>query len=319
MDSKLIEYFLRVVELKSINRAALDLHLSQPALSRHIAALEHQIGATLFTRTQGGVVPTEAGWLLQSRARPVLRQLAMLVEQVGERATGQLSIGVPPSWQHLFTTRFIARLVEHYPGVSLRVHEGASHELRESMHAGLLDLAIVPHDRAPPADYRYIELVREPLVLVAPRSAGLEPRAPVPLAHLHALELALPGRNNAIRAYIEDALVREKHLFRLAFEIDAMDLSIALARDGKVHTVTPCCAVSASKRWRDEISWSPIRDTAVTWALCENAARSYSPAVREGVSQVRQLVERIVASGDWLGAELIRPDAPAFSIGPHPD
>lgn len=312
MESKLIEYFLRVVELKSINRAAADLHLSQPALSRHIASLEHQIGARLFTRTQGGVVPTEAGWLLQSRARPVLRQLATLVEQVGARAAGQLSIGVPPSWQHLFTTRYISRLIEEYPGVSLRIYEGVSHELRESMQAGLLDLAIVPYDRAPPADYRYFELVREPLVLVSSSKTGLDPAAPVPLSRLNKLALALPGRNNAIRAYIEDALMRENLVFSLAFEIDAMDLSMELAREGKVHTVTPCCAVSASRRWKDEISWSPIRDTSFTWALCENTARSYSPAVREGVNQVFRLVDSIVASGSWLGAQAIcREPAPS--------
>ncbi|MGJ7918511.1 LysR family transcriptional regulator [Massilia sp. LXY-6] len=309
MESKLIEYFLRVVELKSINRAAADLHLSQPALSRHIASLEHQIGARLFTRTQGGVVPTEAGWLLQSRARPVLRQLATLVEQVGERAAGQLSIGVPPSWQHLFTTRYISRLIDEYPGVSLRIYEGVSHELRESMQAGLLDLAIVPHDRAPPADYRYTRLVREPLVLVSSKTTGLDPGAPVPLSRLDKLALALPGRNNAIRAYIEDALLRAGFEFSLAFEIDAMDLSMELAREGKVHTVTPCCAVSASRRWKDDISWSPIRDTSFTWALCENTARSYSPAVREGVSQVFQLVDSIVASGSWLGAEPVGREA----------
>jgi LysR family nitrogen assimilation transcriptional regulator len=305
MESKLIEYFLRVVELGSINRAAADLHLSQPALSRHIALLEHQIGATLFTRTQGGVVPTDAGLLLQSRARPVLRQLALLVEQVGERAAGQLSVGVPPSWQHLFTTRYISKLIEQYPSVSLRVYEGVSHELRESMQAGMLDLAIIPFDHTPSADYRYMKLIREPLVLVSSRQSKLSPDTPVPLSHLHNLDLALPGRSNAIRAYIENALVRERYFFKLAFEVNAMNLSMELAREGLVHTVTPCCAVSGSKLWESEVSWSPIRRTPFTWALCENTARSHSPAVREGVRLIFQLVATIVASGDWLGAEQI--------------
>lgn len=305
MESKLIEFFLRVVELGSINRAAADLHLSQPALSRHIANLEHQIGTKLFTRTQGGVVPTEAGLLLQSRAGPVLRQLGMLIEQVGERASGQLSVGVPPSWQHLFATRFIAGIVDHFPGVSLRIYEGVSHELREAMQGGMLDLAIVPFDHSPPAGYRYTKLLREPLVLVASKEEGLKSGTPVPMSRLHNLDLALPGRSNAIRTYIEDALIREQYAFKLAFEIDAMNLSMELAREGLVHTVTPCCAVSGSRRWENEVSWAPIRRTSITWALCENTARSHSLAVREGVSQVFQLVTQIVASGNWLGAEQI--------------
>lgn len=305
MESKLIEYFLHVVELGSINKAATDLHLSQPALSRHIALLEHHFGAKLFTRTQGGVVPTDAGWLLHSRAKPVLRQLAMLVEQVGERATGQLSVGFPPSWQNMFTVRYVSKLLEQYPAVSLRVYEGASHDLRELMQAGMLDLAIIPFDHAPSADYRYTKLVREPLVLVSSKKAMLNPDTAVPLSHLHNLNLALPGRVNAIRAYIENALAQEGHVFRLAFEVNAMNLSMELARKGHVHTVTPCCAVSGSKRWANEISWSPIRSTSFTWALCENTARSHSPAVREGVSLIFRTVAAIMASGEWLGAEQI--------------
>ena len=122
MDSRLLEYFLRVAELGSINKASADLQLSQPALSRHIAALEHELGTRLFTRTQGGVVLTEGGKLLADRARPLLRQFAMVKEQVGEMAAGQLSIGIPPSWQHVFTSPFVERMVAEVPGVTLRVH-----------------------------------------------------------------------------------------------------------------------------------------------------------------------------------------------------
>jgi LysR family transcriptional regulator, nitrogen assimilation regulatory protein len=304
MDSQLIEYFLRVTELGGINRAAADLGLSQPALSRHIALLEHQIGARLFTRTKGGVVPTEAGQLLYDRARPILRQFAMLIEQVGERAEGSLSVGFPPSWQHLFTTRFVPTLLARHPRVSLRVHEGASHELREAMHQGMLDLAIVPFEGVPPSGYRHTPLVREPLVLVSPRDHGLTPDHPVPLSGLDNLRLALPGRPNAIRTYIEHALSRKGHVFKSVFEIDAMNLSMALARQGTCHTVTPCCAVSAHPEWENTISWSPISGMFITWALCENTARSHSPAVQEGLRLIAETVEAIVASGTWLGAEL---------------
>jgi LysR family transcriptional regulator, nitrogen assimilation regulatory protein len=316
MDSQLIEYFLRVVELGSINRAAADLQLSQPALSRHIALLEQQIGAKLFTRGKSGVAPTEAGQLLHDRARPILRQLATLVEQVGERAAGRLSVGFPPSWQQLFTLRYIPALVTRYPGVSLRVHEGVSHALREDMHAGMLDLAIIPFEGAPPAGYRHTPLVREPLVLVSHKDRGLSPAQPVPLSHLDNLELALPGKPNAIRTQIENALSRKGHAFKTVFEIDAMNLSMALAREGIGHTVTPCCAVSGHPEWAHDVSWSPIRGMYITWALCENTARSHSPAVREGRRLIVEVVETIVANGSWLGAELLPSPPAAFKAAP---
>lgn len=56
MDVRLLDYFLRVAELGSINKAAASLRLSQPALSRHIALLEHEMGNKLFHRSQGGSI-----------------------------------------------------------------------------------------------------------------------------------------------------------------------------------------------------------------------------------------------------------------------
>lgn len=303
MDSKLIDYFLRVAELGSINKAAVDLRLSQPALSRYIAGLEHELRAKLFIRTQGGVQLTDAGMLLRERARPILRQLTNLIEQVGDRAAGQLSVGVPPSWQFLFTSRFVARLIEKYPSISLRVHEGVSHALREDMHAGMLDLAIIPFEGNSPNGYADMALIREPLILVSHRDAELRPDKPVSLSRLDNLNLALPGKLNAVRSHVENALSRRGLAFKHVFEIDAMNLSMDLARQGVSSTVTPCCAVSGNPRWEDSVSWSPIRGAYITWALCENSARSHSPAVHEGRRLVMQVVDEAVASGAWLGAE----------------
>ncbi|AOJ18185.1 LysR family transcriptional regulator [Burkholderia cenocepacia] len=303
MDSRLIEYFLRVAELGSINKAATDLRLSQPALSRHIAQLEHQLRAKLFTRTRGGVQLTEPGTLLVERARPILRQLTSLIEQVGDRAAGQLAIGIAPSWRNLFTSNFVARLVADYPGVRLRVHEGVSHELRDVMHAGMLDLAIVPFEASPPQGYVHTPLVREPLILVSAKDAGLRPDKAVPLSRLRDRKLALAGKQNVIRSTIEHAMARRNFELDILFELDAMHLSMDLARRGIADTVTPCCAVSGNAFWEESISWSPIRGAYITWALCENAARSHSPAVLEGKRMVLGMVDEIIDSQIWRGAE----------------
>ena len=174
MDYRLLEYFLRISELGSINRAATDLHLSQSALSRHIASLEHDLGASLFNRHHGGVTLTEAGSLLADRARPILRQLTILKEQIGDKAAGQLAVGVPASWHHIFTADYVSRIINECPGVKLRVFEGASNALSEQMSAGLLDLAIVPFKSESSLGYNQTKLLREPAVLVGPAAARLD-------------------------------------------------------------------------------------------------------------------------------------------------
>jgi LysR family nitrogen assimilation transcriptional regulator len=304
MDIRFLEYFLRVAELGSINRAAADLHLSQPALSRHISALEGEMGVKLFVRTQGGVNLTESGKLLSDRARPLLRQFTTLKEQVGEKAAGQLAIGIPPSWQKVFTSEFASRTVDEFPAISLRVYEGVSHILREQMFAGLLDLSIVPFDSSPSTGYRQIPLVREPLILVGSRDEKLDVSEPAPINRLDGVKLVLPGRTNALRGLVEHSLVRKGMTFRLAVETDTLSLCLEMARKGAGLTVVPACTLYENPNL-SEVSWTPMRGMYLTWTLCENPARMHSQAVREGRRLVMSVIRDALATKDWYGASSV--------------
>lgn len=301
MDSRLLDYFLRVVELGSINRAANDLHLSQPSLSRHIASLEHEMGTQLFNRSQGGVSLTEAGKLLADRARPLLSQFALLKEQLGQ-TSGQLAVGIPPSWHHVFTASFLQRMLTDSPGVNLRVHEGVSHVLRDHMLAGLLDLCIVPFTTTPAMGYTQIQLVREPLILVGPSRSNLHPDEPVALRKLDGLPLVLPGRPNSIRMLVENSLVRLGMSFKSALQVDTLDLCMNVAELGLAHTVVPACAVAGIENGK-RLSWSPLKGFFMTWALNENEARSHSPAVKEGHRVIVSTLTAALKAQSWFGAE----------------
>jgi len=304
MDSRLLECYLRVAELGSINRAAADLGLSQPALSRHIAALEHEMKAQLFTRSQGGVRLTDAGKLLADRARPLLRQFAVLKEQVGERAAGQLSIGIPPSWHHVFTLAFVDTLLREYPGIMLRMYEGVSNLLREHLLAGLLDLCIVPFDQTPPSGYRQTALLREPLVLVGHAQTSLAPDEPVPITQLNDLQLVLPARPNVLRTQIENALNRKSMTFRTIVETDTLRLCLELASRRFGHTVVPACALHGHGLGK-AIQWAPVKGMYLTWALYENEARSHSQAALEGRRLLLSTLAASLEPGTWYGAEAI--------------
>ncbi|MDO8457451.1 MAG: LysR family transcriptional regulator [Burkholderiaceae bacterium] len=303
MDSKSIELFLRVVEFGSINKAAGDLNISQPSLSRIISSLEHEMGTSLFTRTQGGVQLTDAGRLLSDRARPLLSQFALLKEQLGE-TSGQVALGIPPSWQEVFTSKLIKRILIDSPGVTLRIHEGVSHVLREYLTAGLLDICIVPFSSIPLSGYTQTNLVREPLILVGHKSEQLVPTEPVALAKLNGIKLVLPGKPNAIRQLIEHSLQRQSLKFKLAMQVDTLALCMNVASQNLAYTVVPACAVVNIKD-DHEISWSPIKGLYMTWALFENESRSHSPAVKECKRALLETVHSSLSSGKWIGAEAI--------------
>ncbi len=321
MDSRLLEYFVRIAELGSINRAAADLHISQPALSRHVARLEHEMRASLFTRTRGGVRLTESGRLLADRVRPLLRQFATLREEVGEQAAGQLSIGMPAPWIHLVAQPFVARYRIAQPAVRLRVHEGVSHLLRDQLLAGTLDLCVLPVEAAPPPGVTQAALLREPLVLVRARAMPSRPHArtdrarggasraqasaALPLATADALPLVMPGPANPLRQQVETALARERLRFRLAVETDTLAMCLALAARGVGATVVPASALQGAAPAAvdpDAVSWAPLGTLAVTWALAANAARAHSLAVREGERILDAVAREAATGGAWPGA-----------------
>lgn len=303
MESKSIECFLRVVELGSINKAAADLNVSQPSLSRAIAALEHEMGAQLFTRHQGGVQLTDPGRLLADRARPLLAQFALLKEQIGE-TSGQVAVGIPPSWQTVFTTGFIKQVFTQAPGVALRIHEGVSHVLLDHMQAGLLDLCIIPFGSTAMGGYSQGRLVREPLVLVGHPSSGVDWSKPVPLQALGGQKMVLPGKPNAIRQLIENTLVRQALAFKLVMQVDTLALCLNVASQNLAFTVVPACAVSSLAHGTDT-RWTPIKGLYMTWALFENNARTHSLAVRESRRLLLEEVASSVRSGRWFGAESV--------------
>src|SRR3546814_2353483 len=93
--------FLKIAEHGSITRAAAELHITQPVLTRHVAHLEDQLRGKLLMRHGPGVRLTEPGRLLTTRARNILADIDILSEQLLARQTepqGQLSVGLPWSW-----------------------------------------------------------------------------------------------------------------------------------------------------------------------------------------------------------------------------
>ncbi|TAL78979.1 MAG: LysR family transcriptional regulator [Burkholderiaceae bacterium] len=303
MDLRLLEYMLRIAELGSINKAAADLHLSQPTLSRHIAALEREMGTKLFIRAQSGVTLTEPGKLLAGRARPLLRQHAILKEQVGEMAAGQLSIGVPPSWQRVFTSPFARTLVAQYPEIKLRVYEGVSNILRDHLLTGILDLCVIPFDSSPPTGFHQTALIREPLILMGSAARKLHPNQSIPLSYLDGENLVLPGRPNVLSSHIEHMLKRKGMVFKVAVETDTLGLCLDLAREGIGYTVMPACTLHDHAYITDTMSWTPIQGLFVTWALNESLARSHSHAVHEGRKVVLKTLAGTLESNVWFGAE----------------
>ena len=128
MDVKQLRYFSVIAEEGQVTRAAKKLHMAQPPLSQQLKLLEEELGVPLMDRNGRNMELTEAGKVLYTRARELLRRFddtVIEVKEVGEGLKGLLSIGSVKTCFSYIPER-ISFFREQYPMVTFRLHEGGS-------------------------------------------------------------------------------------------------------------------------------------------------------------------------------------------------
>ncbi|RRR68445.1 MAG: LysR family transcriptional regulator [Candidatus Viridilinea halotolerans] len=146
MELRHLRYFEAVARHSHVTRAAAELHIAQPALSKQISQLEQELGIRLFDRVGRNVRLTEAGEALLPHARAVMAQVdaarAEVAERIGLRK-GRACIGAPPTVGSQLLPKLLAAFNQLYPGIELRLHEAGVQTLLELLETGLTDVAIV--------------------------------------------------------------------------------------------------------------------------------------------------------------------------------
>ncbi|QDT90057.1 LysR family transcriptional regulator [Gimesia algae] len=168
MEVDQLRYFLRVAERGNFTRAAEELLISQPALSRSIQKLEEELGQPVFERKTRSVALTEAGKLLQSRAQQVLTLIADTKAEISDDGqSGQIRVGAIPTIAPFFLPDLLRQFSTEFPKASLIVQEDTTDHLLKRCTQGEIDLAII----ALPVPAKYLEveeLFEEELLLVLP-------------------------------------------------------------------------------------------------------------------------------------------------------
>ncbi len=168
MDLDQLRYFLCVAARQNFTRAAEELEISQPALSRSIQKLEEELGQPVFERKTRSVSLTDAGTLLQARAQQVLAILEdTKAEITDDGQSGRVRVGAIPTIAPYFLPEILRRFSAAYPKAMVIVQENTTDLLLKSCMQGEIDLAIV----ALPVPAKYLdveELFEEELLLVLP-------------------------------------------------------------------------------------------------------------------------------------------------------
>jgi len=146
-----IRALLTVIEEGSVNKAAVRLRITQPALSRQMQALESEIGGKLLERETSGVKPTGLGHALVKSMRPVVAEYEAAMAELRRQARGErleLRVGYLISAAQSVLTPALARLRKSHPEVKLKLHDLSPREQIDGMRAGELDVALIGQEGA---------------------------------------------------------------------------------------------------------------------------------------------------------------------------
>ena len=173
MNLDQLQSFITVAETGHFTRAAAELHIAQPTLSRQISTLESELGSELFYRARGNITLTAAGETLLPVAARMLADAEQIRFQMQELAglhRGRVRLGAPPSMCVSVVAETVGPYHRDYPGVDLYLRESGSHHLLNELNSGALDLAIVvasEHDPSSAESLDHIPLLEEELVVIA--------------------------------------------------------------------------------------------------------------------------------------------------------
>ena len=161
MELRVLKYFLTVAREQSFTKAAEQLHITQPTLSRQLAALEEELGTGLFIRKGRGITLTEEGILLKRRALEILDLEERTLEELkkaDELIEGTVTIGCGEFTVVETLAQICKRYKEKYPLVQIAIHTATADSVYEMMEKGLVDIGLYME----PVNTEELEYIRIP-------------------------------------------------------------------------------------------------------------------------------------------------------------
>lgn len=241
MTPRQLKYFVEIARSGSITTAAGVLHIAQPALSHHIAAMEEELGVPLLERHARGVKLTVQGQRLLDRATAILRQMDGLRDDVRDASTaarGTVRLCIVNSVAPLLAVPLFRLLEARTPEIRLELATGMSSEARALLEARRVDLALLPTGfelarlQAVPALEERFCLFGRPWLMPGDGDS-------IRFRDLRCLPLAAPDRAHDLRKLVEREALAQNCPLDVRYEINSAELLRLLVREGLALAVMP--------------------------------------------------------------------------------
>ena len=306
MELRQLRYYVAIVDHGSLSRAALVLHVAQPALTQQLRQLEDELGAQLLHRSAQGVLCTDAGKVFYEHAQAILKQVAdarSAVIQSTTRPSGSVTLGLPHSISGALALPLLMATRASYPEITLQLTEELSGNLADQLKSGRINLAVL-FDDGQLGGFTSTPLIDEDLMFICRAGSAFDPGG-VSVSFADALRqtLILPAQQQGVRPRIENAAHAAGLALANVIEINSIAIlkSALLADMGA--TLLPVAPL------QDQVDSGALvaralRDPALTRSvtLCASKNIPLTNAAAAVGKLVHQVARDLCDSGGWRGA-----------------
>jgi len=289
MDVRHMRQVLAIYRHGSFVKAADEVGVAQPTLSKSISRLEDELGLKLFDRSGAGARVTPMGALIVQRAETIIAEAERLARDIELTAAGRIGearIGVGPAMRGVLPD-LAAALAERFPSLRLKLHVEMRERLLADLRAGALDVAITAQAEDLGADYVQFEVLSEPVLAVASPHHPLAGRETISVREFAAWPnagasepsmLTAQGAHGAPPGFVQDSLI-----------VCDDDATLrALARRGLVTVLANRSVVQADLAAGALVALPLDWRMTIRIAAVMTRATSHSPIFREIVDLARQ-------------------------------
>lgn len=297
MDTKQIEYILKIAEENNITRAAEKLFITQSALNQQLLKLEKELGTPLFHRSRSHWGLTEAGQIYVEGARQILQMKNTTYNRIYDVAgakRGTLTIGLTPGRGLKMFTAIYPQLHQDFPNLKVRPIEMRVREQQEAIAKGTIDIGFMTLGKQDRTNDQYIVLGQEELMLIIP---ALHPAAEktgsskdsIPTIDLKELEyepFVLMDQESTLRSICNQVFEQAGFVPNILFETNNTSGIASMVES------TLCCGIipwyyiqePSEKLARFHLEHTPTWDVAVSYsksAYLSSGAREFIQLARD--------------------------------------
>ena len=238
MNQNLSSYriFYTVANTGNISKAAKELYISQPAISKSIQKLEESVGCKLFSRSSRGVVLTDEGKLLYEHVSEAFETLTMGEEKLKrsiELGVGHLKIGVSSTLCKYLLLPYLKEFIRQNPHISISISCQSTNDTLKLLEDNKIDIGLIGKpENLKNIHFDFLEDIEDIFVAAKDYLRNLKARGIQKDHILQSSTLMLLDKNNMTRQYIDDYLQENQIIIKDSIDISDMDLLIDFARIG---------------------------------------------------------------------------------------